>query len=98
MPVIKSSKKRVKQTLVKTRRNARLKKDIRLATQALDNQLAKGKSTEIANAQSKLSSLLDTAGKKKVFHKNKVARRKAQVAKKVKASTTKKSTKGGHKK
>ena len=88
MPIIKSSKKRVRQTLKQTKRNMRLKKDIRQATQVLDAKLKSGKKTEVANAQSKLYSLLDTASKKNVFHKNKAARRKAQIAKKVKAQTT----------
>ena len=92
MPVIKSSKKRARQAVGKTARNGRLKRNIRLAFQALEAKLAGGKKTEIADAQSKISSLLDTAVKKNVFHKNKAARRKSQVAKAVrdKTATTKK--------
>lgn len=80
MPVIKSSKKRVLQTVKKTARNARLKKAIREASQAFEASLASGKK-EVADTQSKLSSLLDKAAKKNVFHKNKAARRKASMAK-----------------
>ncbi len=58
-----------------------MKRDIRSAFQAFEVKLADGKKTEIANAQTKLNSLLDTAGKKNIFHKNKVARRKARIAK-----------------
>ncbi len=81
MPVIKSSKKRVRQAVKRTARNVRLKKDIRLAFQTFEATLATGKKTEIANTQAKLDSLLDTAGKKNLFHKNKVARRKSRIAK-----------------
>ena len=86
MPIIKSAQKRVRQTRVKTIRNLRLKRSIRLATKDFEHELEKIKSdkTKIANIQSKLNSLLDTATKKKVFHKNKTARRKKIMAKKIK--------------
>ena len=84
MPVIKSSKKRVRQTVSKTARNMRLKRDIRLAFNMFEKTLAGGDTTAIANAQTKLNSLLDTASKKNVFHKNKVARRKSNISKMVK--------------
>ena len=87
MPVIKSSKKRVRQNLKKTARNMRLKKEIRLAFNQFEKVLATGKKTDIANAQTKLNSLLDTASKKNVFHKNKAARRKSRIAKMVKDRT-----------
>ena len=86
MPIIKSSKKRVRQAAKRTARNAHLKKNIRSALQALEAKLGNGKKTDIANAQSKIDSLLDTAGKKNIFHKNKVARRKSQVAKMVRSA------------
>lgn len=87
MPVIKSSKKRVRQNLKKATRNMRLKKEIRLAFNQFEKVLATGKKTDIANAQTKLNSLLDTASKKNVFHKNKAARRKSRIAKMVKDRT-----------
>ena len=93
MPIIKSSKKRVRQTISKTKRNIRLKKDIRAAMQDFEAKLASKKPVEIANAQSKLYSLFDTAAKKNVFHKNKAARRKAQIAKKVSLQVAKNSSK-----
>ena len=88
MPVIKSSKKRVRQAAVRTARNSRLKRDIRSAFQSFEGTLDGGKKTEIANAQTKLNSLLDRAGKKNLFHKNKVARRKSRIAKLAKAAGT----------
>lgn len=92
MPVIKSSKKRVRQTARKTARNSRLKRDIRSASQAFEEKLAGGKKTEIANAQTKLNGLLDRASKKNLFHRNKTARRKSRVARMAKqAAGSKKS-------
>ena len=86
MPVIKSSKKRVRQNAKKTARNARLKKNIRAALQILESKLEAGSRSGVPEAKAKVDSLLDTAGKKKLFHKNKVARRKAQVAKAVRGA------------
>ncbi|MYB40258.1 30S ribosomal protein S20 [Candidatus Saccharibacteria bacterium] len=90
MPVIKSSKKRVRQTAKKTASNSRLKRDIRSASQVFEEKLSGGKKTEVANAQTKLNSLLDRASKKNLFHKNKVARRKSRVAKMAKQAAGKK--------
>ena len=90
MPVIKSSKKRVRQIAKKTARNVNLKKNIRLAVQAFEVKLKSGQKTEIANTQAKLNSLLDTASKKNIFHKNKVARRKSRIAKMAKEATASK--------
>ena len=83
MPVIKSSKKRVRLAAKKTARNAHLKKSIRLALQTLESKLTAGGKSGVPAAKARVDSLLDTASKKKLFHKNKVARRKAQVAKTV---------------
>lgn len=92
MPVIKSSKKRAKQAVKKTARNVRLKKDIRLTFQDFEKKINSRNKTEISNIQSKLSSLLDTASKKNIFHKNKVARRKARIAKMAKQATLSKTS------
>ena len=93
MPVIKSSKKRVRQIAKKTARNMRLKRDIRLAVNQFEKTLDAGNKTKISNAQTKLNSLLDTASKKKVFHKNKVARRKSKIARMVKNKSQNPATK-----
>ena len=84
MPVIKSSKKRIRQTAKKTARNTHMKKNIRLTFNQFEKSLATGKTTEIVNLQTKLNSLIDTACKKNLFHKNKAARRKSRIAKMVK--------------
>ena len=61
-----------------------MKRNIRLATQVFEKAIESGK--EVTGAQSKLDSLLDKAGKRNVFHKNKVARRKSAMARKAKAA------------
>jgi len=73
MPIIKSAKKRVKLTAKATARNARTKKNLRTALKSFGK-----KST--SDSLSKAFSALDTAAKKGLIHKNKVARKKRQLA------------------
>ena len=73
MPIIKSAKKRVKTTKKATMRNARVKKTLRSALKAFT------KST-MAKNHSSAQSALDKAAKKGLLHKNKVARKKRQLA------------------
>jgi len=82
MPIIKSAKKRVKTTRKATVRNAKTKKTLRGALKMFT------KSTTAKN-HSKAQSALDTAAKKGLLHKNKVARKKKQLAKAAKSAGAK---------
>ena len=82
MPIIKSAKKRVKTTRKATARNARVKKNLRGAMKSFS------KSTNSKN-HSAAQSALDTAAKKGLMHKNKVARKKRQLAQAAKKAGTK---------
>lgn len=73
MPIIKSAKKRAKQTKKATIRNARTKKGLR---GSLKNFFKKPSSSSHSKAQSNL----DKAVKKGLVHKNKAARKKRQLA------------------
>lgn len=73
MPIIKSAKKRVKQARKATVRNAKTKRSLR---ESIKNFVKK----PTAAAQSKAQSDLDKAAKKGLVHKNKVARKKRQLA------------------
>lgn len=73
MPIIKSAKKRVKQTRKATARNAATKRSLR---GALKTFLRKPSAAGHQKAQSNL----DKAAKKGLVHKNKVARKKRQLA------------------
>ena len=86
MPVIKSSQKRVRQTLKATARNRQLKKQIRLANQQLQVALVAKKTKPIQAARSQYDSLIDKAVKKKLIHRNKAARHKARAARLCRAS------------
>jgi hypothetical protein len=57
---------------------------MRSEIKALESALAAGKSADIQKQYIKAQSAIDTAVKKNVIHKNKAARKKAQLSAKVK--------------
>ena len=81
MPNIKSAKKRVKVTATKTLQNRMLKGNLKAALKAVDAAAANGTlDAATANAAYKT---IDQSAAKGIIHKNKAARKKAQVAAKV---------------
>ena len=82
MPIIKSAKKRVKTTRKATARNSKTKKSLRSALKSFGRK-------PTAAGHSKAQSNLDKAAKKGLLHKNKVARKKKQLAKAAKAAGAK---------
>jgi len=96
MPIIKSARKRVKVAAKANVRNAKTKRSMRESLKAFTKALAGGSATEIAKAEKAAMSAIDTATKKDVIHKNKAARKKAQLAaaaKKAGVKPTKSATK-----
>lgn len=85
MPIIASAKKRVKTAEKAAIRNSKTKRTLKGALKAFHKAITGG-SKEAKQLQSKAQSALDTAAKKGVMHKNKVARKQAQVAKAAKAA------------
>ncbi len=83
MPIIKSAKKRVKVARKATIRNVKTKRTLKTAVKAFHAAVT-GKKDSTAEHK-KAQSALDTAAKKGVMHKNKVARKKKQLAAKAKA-------------
>src|SRR3712207_6357543 len=98
MPVIKSAKKRVKVARKATVRNAKTRRSLREALKTFTKALSGGSKGEIEKAEKAAVSALDRAAKKAVIHKNKAARKKAQVAAKAKAHGVKVGTKAAPKK
>ncbi len=82
MPIIKSAKKRVKTTRKATVRNAKTKRSLRDSLKVFSKKPS-------AASHSKAQSDLDKAAKKGLVHKNKVARKKRQLAKAAKANGVK---------
>lgn len=79
MPIIKSAKKRVRVARRATVRNVKTKRSLRVALKAFHAAVT-GSTKKAAQAKGKAQSALDTAAKKKVMHKNKVARKQRQLA------------------
>jgi len=82
MPIIKSAKKRVRQTRKATVRNAKTKRTLRSALKSFSKK-------PTAKGHSEAQSSLDKAAKKGLVHKNKVARKKRQLAAAAKKSGVK---------
>jgi small subunit ribosomal protein S20 len=78
MPIIKSAKKRVRVARKATVRNVKTKRTLKTALKSFHAAVTGGKKT--STAHSKAQSALDKAGKKGIVHKNKVARKKRQLA------------------
>ena len=88
MPIIASAKKRVRTANKAAIRNSKTKRTLKGALKAFHHAIVGGKK-EAKELQSKAQSAVDTAAKKGIMHKNKAARKKSQIAKAAKASSTK---------
>jgi small subunit ribosomal protein S20 len=93
MPIIKSAKKRVKVSNKAAVRNSKTKRSLKTAVKAFGKALTGGDKKTSSTAFNKVQSELDKAGKKGVMHKNKVARKKSQVARAAKAAAVAPATK-----
>lgn len=74
MPIIKSAKKRARQSVVRHERNLVTKKNMREAKKAYYAAVSAGSKAKAATALKKYQSTLDTAVKKNIIHKNRAAR------------------------
>jgi len=86
MPIIKSAKKRVRTAEKAAVRNSKTKRSLKSAVKAFSSALTGGEKKAVAASHAKAQSALDKAGKKNVMHKNKVARKKSQLAKAAKVA------------
>jgi small subunit ribosomal protein S20 len=84
MPIIKSAKKRVRVTARATERNRGTRSKLRATYKSFVASIKVGKKTADTHADAQRA--LDTAVKKGVMHKNKAARKKAQLSRAMKAS------------
>jgi small subunit ribosomal protein S20 len=85
MPIIKSAKKRVRTSTKAAVRNSKTKRTLKGALKAFHAAITGG-AKEARKLESKAHSELDKAAKKGIMHKNKVARKKSQLARAAKAS------------
>ena len=85
MPIIKSAKKRVRVANKAAVRNSKTKRSLKTALKSFHAAVI-GKSKTAGAAHAKAQSELDKAAKKGVMHKNKAARKKAQLARAAKTA------------
>ena len=83
MPNIKSAKKRVKTTEVRTLRNKMIKSDMKPAIKKLDAAIVEGNKDNIDTTFRAAVKTVDQATAKGVLKKNTASRKKAQMAIKV---------------
>lgn len=83
MPNIKSAKKRVKTTEVRTLRNKMIKSDMKTAIKKLDAAIVEGNKDNIDTTFRAAVKTVDQATAKGVLKKNTASRKKAQMAIKV---------------
>lgn len=86
MPIIKSAKKRVQVASKAATRNRKTKRSLKDALKTFHASVTGGDKKKTSTAHSKAQSALDKAAKKNVMHKNKVARKKRQLAARSKSS------------
>lgn len=83
MPNIKSAKKRVKTTEVRTLRNKMIKSDMKTAIKKFDAAIVEGNKDNIDTTFRAAVKTVDQATAKGVLKKNTASRKKAQMAIKV---------------
>lgn len=98
MPIIKSAKKRVRVAAKARSRNLQTKRQVRETLKAFAAALEGGKPAEVTKAHQTLASAIDNAAKKNVIHKNKAARFKSRLAKRLKDAGIKPAAKASVKK
>ena len=81
----KSSIKRSRQTIVRTERNRAIKSRIKTLRKKTLSAVAAGDKQAALAASSELSSAIDKAAKKNVYHANKAANVKSKTAKAIAA-------------
>lgn len=84
MPIIKSAKKRVKVAAKARSRNLHTKRQVREALKAFASALESGKPAEVNKAHQTFMSAIDIAAKKNIIHKNKAARFKSRLVRRLK--------------
>lgn len=82
MPIIKSAKKKMRKDIKKTKINQFYINSYKKLIKQIKTITDKSK---LKNLMNKTYSLIDKAAKKKIIHKNKASRVKAQIAKLVKS-------------
>ena len=85
MIVIGSAAKRHRQSEKRRIHNKAIRSEVRTHAKGVEDAVGQGNQKEAQEAFKRFSSLMDSAARKGVFHKNTAARKKSRLAKKVNA-------------
>ena len=83
MPIIKSAKKRMRQNLVRKTRNRRIKNRVKHSIKNFLQLVNQKKGEEAKKMLPQVIKLIDVTSSKGVWHKNKAAREKSKLMKKI---------------
>jgi len=92
MPIIKSAKKRLKQSRVRQQRNYRLRSELKTVIKNIEQLLKKGEVDTAIKRVSEAYKIIDTAAKKNIIHKKNASRKKSYIMKSIKRSSETKSS------
>lgn len=87
MPIIKSAKKRMRQNVVRRKRNYIMRSKLSTHFKKALKLIKEKKAEEAKKAVTMAYSIIDTACKKKIIHKNNAARKKSRIARELNALT-----------
>ncbi len=79
MPIIKSAKKRAKQTIARTKRLKSFRTRCLTVVKNIENLVTCGKTEEAKKKVPEAYKIIDTATKKNIIHKNTASRKKSLV-------------------
>ena len=80
----RSAAKRVRKTLTQTARNRVTRTRLKTSRRQVTDAIEAGNASEAAELLVKFSSVVDTAAKNNVVHKNSAARQKANLSRRIK--------------
>lgn len=83
MPQIKSNIKTMEKDAARHAANSRVKSSVHTAIRRTTEAIATGDADAVKKAYDKVSSVIDSAARKGVLHKNTAARKKSRLAAKV---------------
>ncbi len=83
MPIIKSAKKALRQTKRRSDHNEQLRKKLNRSLKSLKKALNASDKKKSQALVSDIFSQLDKAEKRQIIHRNKAARKKSQLARKI---------------
>lgn len=81
MPIIKSAKKRARQTIVKSAQNKHFKTRMLTMVKNIISWVQGGEIEKAKEHFDEAQKAIDTAAKKNIIHKNTAARKKSRIAK-----------------